>query len=304
MPQPYVSVIVPNYNHAKFLEERLNSILNQTYQKFELIILDDKSTDNSLEVINKYRDNPHISHIIINEENSGSAFKQWDKGISLAKGELIWIAESDDSCSTHFLEKLIPCFSSDVVLSFCRSQKMDKDGRLLTTWHNEILNDCLWDGKDFIKEYLGKYNIITNASSVLFKREFALNIPKDYLSYKGAGDWLFWIELSRKGKVAFTSEALNYFRSHDSNTTSRCYSNGDNYFEGKNINEYLLSKNLISQKEFEHNKRININRILNLTFESADIKTSLLNEWGYDSRFKLKVFLSKVLGKLNAYLWD
>lgn len=104
--EPLVSVIIPNYNHARFLDERIQSVLNQTYQNFELIILDDKSTDNGLEVINKYKDDSHISHIVVNEENSGSPFKQWHKGFELAKGDWIWLAESDDSCTSVFWKHL------------------------------------------------------------------------------------------------------------------------------------------------------------------------------------------------------
>ena len=80
---PLVSVIIPNYNHAQYLEQRLDSVFNQTYQNFEVIFLDDCSTDNSLEVIEKYKGNPHLSRIVVNETNSGSPFKQWDKGIGL-----------------------------------------------------------------------------------------------------------------------------------------------------------------------------------------------------------------------------
>ena len=96
-----VSVIIPNYNHAPFLKERIDSVLNQTYDNFEVIILDDKSTDNSKEVIANYRGHSKISHIVYNEENSGSTFKQWQKGFSLAKGDYIWIAESDDVAACH-----------------------------------------------------------------------------------------------------------------------------------------------------------------------------------------------------------
>lgn len=77
---PLVSVLIPNYNHSIFLEERIQSVLNQKYQNFEVIILDDCSTDNSKNVIDKYKHNPKISHIIYNEINSGSTFKQWNKG--------------------------------------------------------------------------------------------------------------------------------------------------------------------------------------------------------------------------------
>lgn len=107
MIQPKVSVIIPNYNHALYLDERIQSVLNQSYDNFEIIILDDMSKDNSREVIEKYRECPKISHILYNETNSGSTFRQWKKGITLAKGEFIWIAESDDYCEPSLLEALV-----------------------------------------------------------------------------------------------------------------------------------------------------------------------------------------------------
>ena len=110
MTNPLVSVIIPNYNHAKFLKERIESVLNQTYKNFEIIILDDKSTDDSVGIIKQYADNNYVKHILINEKNSGSPFRQWLKGFELAKGELIWIAESDDSCENSFLYTLVSEF--------------------------------------------------------------------------------------------------------------------------------------------------------------------------------------------------
>ena len=78
-----VSVIIPNYNHAKYLEQRIDSVLNQSYQDFEVIILDDCSKDNSRDVIEKYRSHERVSHIVYNEQNSGGTFNQWNKGLSL-----------------------------------------------------------------------------------------------------------------------------------------------------------------------------------------------------------------------------
>ena len=74
-----VSVIIPNYNHSAFLKERIQSVLNQTYSDFELIILDDCSSDKSRDIIESFRSNPKVSHIIYNDRNSGSTFRQWNK---------------------------------------------------------------------------------------------------------------------------------------------------------------------------------------------------------------------------------
>jgi glycosyltransferase involved in cell wall biosynthesis len=101
-----ISIIVPNFNHASFLKERPDSVFNQTYQDFEVILLDDCSTDNSLEVLQEYANHPKVAHFVINEQNTGSTFKQWKKGIELAKGEWIWIAESDDWCEPSLLQEL------------------------------------------------------------------------------------------------------------------------------------------------------------------------------------------------------
>lgn len=157
MNNPFVSIIIPNYNHSKFLDERIESILNQTYQNFELIILDDCSPDNgaSKAVIEKYRDNPHVSHIVYNEKNSGSTFVQWHRGFELSKGELIWIAESDDSCDASFLEKVLRGFEHpDTVFSFCKSCKYDINGiKADFDWQSPLDHSFCMPGKEFITKY-------------------------------------------------------------------------------------------------------------------------------------------------------
>ena len=97
-----VSVIIPNYRHALYLKERIDSVLEQTYRDFEVIILDDCSPDDSREIIETYRTREKIAHIVYNERNSGSTFMQWQKGFDLAQGEYIWIAESDDFADPGF----------------------------------------------------------------------------------------------------------------------------------------------------------------------------------------------------------
>ena len=92
---PKVSVVVPNYNHGRFLDRRLGSILNQTFQDFERIFLDDASTDNSKEVFGHYNDDPRIRSSF-NSANGGSTFVQRNRGIEMARSEYIWTTEADD----------------------------------------------------------------------------------------------------------------------------------------------------------------------------------------------------------------
>ena len=128
--EPFVSVIIPNYNYARYLEERISSILNQTFSDFEMILLDDASSDNSTEILKKYKDNPHVSHCIVNGKNSGCVFRQWEKGINLSKGKYIWIAESDDLAAPDFLEKTISALERhpEANLCFCGSYLIDSIG--------------------------------------------------------------------------------------------------------------------------------------------------------------------------------
>lgn len=227
-----VSVILPNYNHVKFLEQRLNSIINQTYQNFEVILLDDASTDNSVKILKAYANNPKVSHFIINKQNSGSPFKQWKKGVDLAKGDYIWIAESDDYCEPHFLEKIFDFIQeSDKELGLVYTQSIDinEEGHSLDnriSWTSEFSpniwkeNFCI-SGNEFIKKYLKVKNVIPNASSVIFKKSLIKEeiFSKEFLAMKMCGDWWFWVFILFKTNVGFVAGSFNYFREHE--TVSR-----------------------------------------------------------------------------------
>ncbi len=129
---PEVSVIIPNYNHARFLRQRIDSVLNQTFTNFELILLDDCSTDNSRDIIESYRKEARVSNIVYNEINSGSPFKQWEKGNQLAQGKYIWIAESDDYCENSFLRSALNMLEKhNHAVHFCQSKMVDENNATL-----------------------------------------------------------------------------------------------------------------------------------------------------------------------------
>ncbi len=225
---PLVSVIIPNYNHARYLEQRLDSVFGQTYPNFEVIILDDCSTDNSLEVINRYKDNPHVSQVVVNEVNSGSTFKQWDKGISLAKGEIIWIAESDDWCELNLLEELVHAYlqNEHTVLAYNPTLQVDDDGNFwnkIHEGHNQYMS-----GKKYLRSYLSLFNYVMNASCAIFSRKAALQVSKAYQQLLGAGDYLFWVEIARQGRVAIVNKRLSYFCRHSGTVSNKRGRDGSN----------------------------------------------------------------------------
>lgn len=295
-----VSVIIPNYNHARFLNERIQSILNQTYQDFEIIILDDCSTDNSLEVINRYKDYPKVTKIVLNEQNTGSPFKQWQKGISMANGEVIWIAESDDNCKPTFLETLVKrCQDREVVLAFCRSKAIDENGKEKPNHFQDTLTeDFVMDGTSFMKKHLAHKSCVQNISSALFRRDAAKKIPLAYMEFRGAGDWSFAVGLAEQGKVAYVNLPLNSYRIYEANTTARERKNGHGAIEVKRMYEGFRNKGLLTEKDFRAHRRDCLRQI-HFSGYNKDVRNELLDMWG--ATLKEKCWL-QLLGIYNAFL--
>ncbi|MEX2347519.1 MAG: glycosyltransferase [Balneolaceae bacterium] len=224
---PKVSVIVPNYNHSDFLRERLNSIFNQTFQDFEVILLDDHSTDNSVDILKEYADHEKVSNVVLNSENSGSPFKQWQRGIELAAGEYIWIAESDDRADKKLLEIFTKKLERGVDLVYCRSVRIDEHGNKISDefWPDSLDNnrwkkDYENTGLDEIRNYLAYRSTIPNASSCVFRKKEDL-FSDEIINSRFTGDWLFWVNYLKNSSLAFISEPLNGHRYHSGATRAR-----------------------------------------------------------------------------------
>ena len=243
-----VSVIIPNYNHARFLRQRLESVLKQTIRQFEVIILDDCSTDDSRIVIESFRGHEKISHIIFGEKNSGSPFLQWNKGIQLAKGNWIWIAESDDWCEPIFLNELTSKIKDDVSLAFCQTVVINQEEKKIwqTKWRK---SEEEFDGDVFIKDFLSKGNYIVNASMCIFQKKIYQQISGTFTKFKFIGDWVLWLELAALGKVVVSGKQLNYFRKHDRDVSGKAFTEGLGYYEVFSFLDGLDVNKLIQKKE-------------------------------------------------------
>lgn len=247
-----VSVLIPNYNHARFLTQRIESVLNQTWQEFEVVILDDCSTDESRNIIESYRGHAKIVSIIYNDHNSGSTFHQWQKGIESTKGDFVWIAESDDWCEPSFLETVMQGLLSDpqCVVAYCQSYCVEDSNRIKWQSSHPCLEEYM-DGQSFIKNFMVKNTAIFNASMAVWRKSAYEKITSDFTNYRYCGDWLFWIELCQHGKVFISGKLLNFFRTHATDVSTGMSSSGNGLKEEITLFKHLRSKNWITKKEFD-----------------------------------------------------
>lgn len=233
---PRVTVIVPNYNHGAFLAQRLDSIYAQDYPAFDVILMDDCSTDDSRTILQDYAArHADRTTLLLNDQNSGGAFFQWEKGITAATGDLIWIAESDDWADPGFLSALVPFFRNEaVMLAYGRTLFMDQAGERevwsmdhyladlgAERWHR----DWIEPAPAIVAEALAQRNIIPNVSSAVFRRPDSLDAlgADRWRGLRTCGDWMFYLNIIRGGALAYTPAARNYYRQHAANTSVRTH---------------------------------------------------------------------------------
>ncbi|MBL9010475.1 MAG: glycosyltransferase [Alphaproteobacteria bacterium] len=224
-PPLTVSAIVPNYNHARFLRERLDTILGQTVPPDEIVFLDDASTDDSLAIAEAYAvSSPIPFRIVPSPANSGSPFGQWARGIALATGDLVWMAESDDACDAALLARLKPAFADPaVMLAYAQSQPVAADGLVLARDYRDYTDDlsldrwqapCVAEGRAEVMAALAHRNTIPNGSAVLMRRA-ALGPELEALSaFRQCGDWRLYLACAAAGRIAYAPEVLNRHRRH------------------------------------------------------------------------------------------
>lgn len=230
---PLVSVIVPNYNHAAFLDERIGSILNQTYTNIEVLLMDDCSSDNSCEVLQRWAEKDERITTLFNEINSGSPFAQWEKGANWAQGKYIWIAESDDYAAEDMLALHVQALESNhrAVLAYSHSRMADVNGKILRDFKEDyafIFGDASKWSRDFIvsgKEEVARTmvfsNTIPNASGVLMRKSAFDQVGAPATTWLLNGDWLFYAQLLQLGDLIFFATPRNFFRFHNQTQRSR-----------------------------------------------------------------------------------
>jgi len=201
-----ISVVITCYNYGKFLSECINCVLNQTYQDFEIVIVNDGSNDDTHQIIQPYLDHPQI--IYIDQPNAGQAIAK-NNGIKNASGDLIAFLDADDLWEKTKLEKQIVLFKDHSVgVVYSNANFIDENGHLVDSI---IFEETMQLKAGKITDYLFLNNFIPFSSSIIRKECF-----KDFgifnKCYKMGIDWDLWLRISTKYKFQYIDEPLLLYR--------------------------------------------------------------------------------------------
>jgi len=217
--EPLVSFVVPCYKLAHLLVQCVNSILAQTYQDFEILIMDNCSPDNTPEVARSFHD-PRVKHIR-NEVNLGHV-PNFNKGITMARGKYVWLISPDDWLrSPDVLARYVDLMEHDPAVGyvFCRAVEVQGSKEAgLAQWTNCGKEDRIWNGRHFLMRLI-QYNCIV-LSSTMVRKECYHKLGLFSLDLPHACDWYLWCILALHYKVAYIADTMVFVRVHDESLTT------------------------------------------------------------------------------------
>lgn len=253
MKKPLVSICIPIYNGALFLEEALNSAVSQTYSNLEIIISDDNSIDNSLEIIETFKSKTEIPFYIYHHRPAGIG-ANWNNCIKYANGNYIKFLFQDDLLHSDCIEKMIGLSISDdsIGLVYCKRvilydsnnknhvSWLNYGGILHKKWFDLEVKEGVFNGKKYLSNlYLmnDPLNKIGEPTAVLLKKECFDKVGFFDETLKQTLDFEYWYRLMKYYKIGFIDEELVSFRLHDAQAS---FVNQENLVE----EIYLLNKKL------------------------------------------------------------
>ena len=245
MPVPLISVVIPAYNHEHFIGAAIDSVLNQTVDDLELVIVDDGSTDQTAAVIKSYSD-PRVSYTW---QQNRDAFNTINRGMAMARGEFISILNSDDIYTQDRLEKLLAfarenkanCVISDVIPISDDGAELSDPGFGWNQWHQRN-RQVYFAQKDLYAGFLHGNMMVTTSN--LFMTRRAVHEVGDFCSlrYLHDYDYIFRMMLAFPDSVHYLDqEKLLYYRIHSANTLSEAAITGREQ-DLEVIRKYMLAR--------------------------------------------------------------
>jgi len=298
--KPIVTVLMTVYNGKNYLSEAIESVLCQTLTNYEFLIVDDASTDNSIEIINSYNDSR--IKLLINQKNIGQT-ASLNKGLATAQGEYIARFDQDDVCLPKRLEEQVAFFKNNPSVSIVcsREYSIDKQGKRTGVWKRDLKNYGAFLGYII----LGLNPVWT--PSVMFIKNVFLQLGGFDVAYGPASDFEFWSRIALKRLDAKVVPEFHQLRRiHDQSqsnlkadeqlkATKKAVSNVITYFSEEGDNKDLLNVLILdSLKINKFNKKdfLNVSNKINILIENICLKQNLNN----DEITSLKILMFKRMG--------
>lgn len=214
-----VSVVIPTYNRANFLSQAIQSVLSQSYSNFELIVVDNASTDNTQEVVSFFSDSR--LQYVRNKENIGM-LPNWNKCLELATGDYIYVLGDDDMPHQGFLKTCISILEEHkgVGFVFTHCNKVSEDSQLIRLWGYNFPTPGYMSGKDYLLTII-KYGCnITNSSATVIRKSAINKVGffQDIIT-KNTFDFNMWIRIASMYDVYFVDDVLVDYRIHPGQVT-------------------------------------------------------------------------------------
>ena len=286
MEQPLISIIIPVYNGEKYLRPCIDSILHQTYQHWELLLIDDGSPDSSGAICDEYANDPRIS--VVHKENGGQASAR-NQGVAMAKGEYISFVDCDDWLETDMYERMVQTMhSQQAEIIICgyieeyksRQKKVHADGEMKVYEASEAL-------KLVLRGKIGSY-----LWSMLFRREVVQELMPDLNPYEDHATIFKWISHARR--VVVLHQAFYHYRQLGSSSLhSYNPKKGNHFFQAiKERYHYIADRNLLPGWESE-NRILYLRGCIKLTKDLARMP---------DYDIQLKAIIEEVREELRNFL--
>lgn len=211
-----ISVFIPAYNASAFLSRAIESVLAQSFSGFKLLILDDGSTDNTLEVASRYVNHEKVT-LVCNDQNLGMA-ANWNKGISLSCGKYVAKLDADDFYHPDFLSEMVSVLETNpsVGLAFCGVNWITTRGKksflpYTEPWVNK--------GHDFLQNLLRRF--VTHSATICVRRESYERLGGFCEQMRIHADWEMWTRIATHYDVAYINKTLASMVRHANNCTSQ-----------------------------------------------------------------------------------
>ncbi len=240
-----VSVIIPTYNYGEFIGDAIDSVLNQTYKDYEIIIVDDGSTDNTIEILEEYRDKADIRYFY--QENKGPAAAR-NLGVKKSTGKYISFLDADDVYVPEKLEEQVDILNNNKKVGLVYSDFLYTKKNLHSNYYHYRCKS--YDNQEKALQHLWRENYI-NTSTVMTVKDYLLELGLFNEKFRYAEDYDLWMRLGKNYKFYCIHKPLVKTRSHKKNLCKKMNSiNKVEYTREvrRNIKEYYKEKGTYNLK--------------------------------------------------------